>query len=166
MRANLVASTAFWLAASSTLSFAAAWEVARDKDLITDKTNVVASLRSVITTPDPIGDPVYATFTAGCHREQTVALFNFVVLIGHANRPFTYRIDAQQPKTVTLSSGTDRYYIGFWGREAVDFLKEISKAQKLTVRTKTYGGADADGQFVLAGLPELIVEISTACEWR
>ncbi|EIY2678705.1 hypothetical protein MMK78_005601 [Raoultella planticola] len=160
---------AFFIAAMPLLSNGAdfvaegTWQVKKEENKMTDKTDVVAINRS----PDVYtrqGIERSTSIVIRCKENKTEAYLSVSEYLGSDDPVVTVRFDGGKPQRRTWN-GAEGGEAAF-SNKAVSFIKEMSSHKKMIVGFETYGSTMQVVEFDLTGIDSIAKEISSACKWK
>lgn len=140
-----------------------AWQVKKEENKMTDKTDVVAINRS----PDVYtrqGIERSTSIVIRCKENKTEAYLSVSEYMGSDDPVVTVRLDGGKPQKRTWS-GAEGGEAAF-NTKPVSFIKEISSHKKMIVGFEPYGSTMQVVEFDLAGIDSIAKEISNACKWK
>lgn len=155
---------------ASTATTASAWSVQESKSKMDDSTTVILHVESEEKVPSRFGrGAVTADLYLRCSENSTSAYFilgdHFLAEIqGYGE--VTYRLDAQKPKTTSMSESTDNKALGHWsGGAAIPFIKGIFGHDAMVVRITPFNESPITVTFPVSGLEEAVSPLRKACRW-
>jgi hypothetical protein len=156
------ATLAFQALAQQNSTISGWWGIRESKAEIDDSPTVHAF--NVSATEGAFFEPHLAVI---CQEGETKLLFQpGDILVDDGGTVRTeIRIDEEPPRSTSWSATTHGKSAGLFGKDAVEFLKDLKGAQTLYVRLTERYGERHDAKFILAGFEDVIASAAEACEW-
>ncbi|HHT5345129.1 TPA: type VI secretion system-associated protein TagO [Raoultella planticola] len=132
---------------------------------VDDSKNVVLMLPSNDSIRTPYGETVTPTIFVACREKKTEVFINWDVYLGLEETSMLYRLDKQKAVERSWSISTDTKAVFYSGRD-IDFVKALTKADKMFARITPYNESPVSVTFDLAGLNSALKPLQQACGWK
>ncbi|HBX5494045.1 TPA: type VI secretion protein [Klebsiella pneumoniae] len=132
---------------------------------VDDSKNVVLMLPSNDSIRTPFGETVTPTIFVACREKKTEVFINWDVYLGLEETSMLYRFDKQKAVERRWSISTDTKAVFYSGRN-IDFVKAMTKADKMFARITPYNESPASVTFDLSGLNSALKPLQQACGWK
>ncbi|MBM7341695.1 type VI secretion system-associated protein TagO [Pantoea coffeiphila] len=132
---------------------------------VDDSKNVVLMLESNDTIRTAFGETVTPAIFVTCREKKTELYVNWDVYLGLNETSMLYRLDKQKAVERTWTISTDTKAT-FYSGKVIDFVKSISKADKLFARITPYNESPVSVTFDVAGLSDALQPLKQACGWK
>lgn len=132
---------------------------------VDDSKNVVLMLPSNDSIRTPYGETVTPTIFVACREKKTEVFINWDVYLGLEETSMLYRFDKQKAVERSWSISTDTKAVFYSGRD-IDFVKAMTKADKMFARITPYNESPVSVTFDLAGLNSALKPLQQACGWK
>jgi type VI secretion system protein VasI len=98
-------------------------------------------------------------------EKKTEVFINWDVYLGLEETSMLYRFDKQKAVERSWSISTDTKAVFYSGRD-IDFVKAMTKADKMFARITPYNESPVSVTFDLAGLNSALKPLQQACGWK
>jgi type VI secretion system protein VasI len=142
------------------------WSLASSVSPLTDKSEVFlqkSSEKPVETDAFGIARPI---FRIQCLNGKTSVAVDWGFIIDGGIIPVTYRIDADEPKTVAINVSDDFRSIASWdSARAIAFLKTLIGKKQLAIQVTALSQGPVRAVFDMTGLEKAVLPLRKACSW-
>lgn len=141
------------------------WQTKITTSPVDDSKNVILFLPSNDSIRTPFGESVTPMLFVTCREKKTEVFITWDVYLGLEETSMLYRLDKQKAVERTWSISTDTKAVFYSGKN-IDFIKTLSKAEKMFARITPYNESSVSVTFDLTGLSDAVKPLQKACGWK